>query len=141
MPGATSSIIMEVEPKMIYGVVCDFESYTDFLPEIRQAETLKKSAKGARARFEIKVIKTIHYTLDYQLKPHREIAWKFVEGNLFKDCFGSWQFEEIEPGVTEATYNINVDFGLFVPKAITNMLVGNNLPAMMKQFKERAEGL
>ena len=141
MPGATSAIIMEVEPKTIYGVVRDFEAYSEFLPEIREAETIKKGTKSARARFEIKLIKTVLYALDYTLKPHREISWSFVEGNLFKDCFGAWQFEELEPGVTEATYNINVDFGLFVPKAITNMLVGNNLPTMMKKFKERAESL
>ncbi len=132
---------MEVSPKVIYGVVTDFEGYTDFLPEIREVEVLQKSAKKAQARFEIKVIKTIHYTLDYQFNPNKTVKWGFVEGNLFKDCHGSWVFEEIEPGVTEATYTVGIDFGLFVPKMIMKKLVGGNLPSMLKQFKEQAEGI
>jgi hypothetical protein len=44
-------------------------------------------------------------------------------------------------GKTKVTYNIDVDFGLFVPSLITNKLVGHNLPTMMKRFKDRAESL
>jgi len=141
MAGATESIVMEVSPEKIYEIVTDFENYSEFLPEMRQVEVLKKSATAAQARFTIKIIKTVQYTLDYKLTPNEKVSWSFVEGNLFKDCKGSWRFEELEAGVTEATYNVDIDFGRFVPKMITDKLAGSNLPSMMKQFKDRAESL
>lgn len=141
MPGASTSVIIEVPPKAIYDVITDFEQYPEFLSEMRHVDIISKSAKTAQVEFTIKVIKTIHYTLDYKFTPNKKMAWTFVDGDTFKDCFGSWSFVEIEKGVTEATYKVDVSFGLFVPKKITEMLVGSNLPNLMRSFKERAESL
>jgi ribosome-associated toxin RatA of RatAB toxin-antitoxin module len=141
LPGATASVVVDVPAKKLYEVITDFESYPQFLDEMRHVEVIKKTAKSAQVEYEIKVIKTIHYTLDYKLTPNKKVAWTFVEGDTFKDCFGSWTLLEKKSGVTEATYDLNITFGLFVPKKITEMLVGRNLPNLMKSFKERAEGL
>ena len=73
--------------------------------------------------------------LDYKLTANKRVVWSFVEGD-FRDCSGSWTFEEQDKGVTEATYEVDVEFGLFVPKKITELLVGNNLPVLMKNFKD-----
>ena len=140
MPGTSTSVTIEVPAKVIYDVVTDFESYPEFLPETREVEVIKKNAKSAQVEYTIKVIKTIRYTLDYQLTPHKKVVWKYVEGD-FRDCFGSWTFKESKKGVTEATYELDVEFGLFVPKKITEMLVGQNLPKLMQNFKKRAESL
>jgi coenzyme Q-binding protein COQ10 len=139
MPGTSRSIIIDVSPKIVYDVVTDFESYPDFLDDIREVTIISKTGKKARVSYAIKVIKTIHYTLDYQLTSPKSVVWSFVEGNLFKDCKGSWKLDEIEPGVTEATYELDIDFNLFVPKRLTNMVAGSNLPKMMENFKQRAE--
>jgi ribosome-associated toxin RatA of RatAB toxin-antitoxin module len=140
MPGASTSIVMDVPAKTIYQVVTDFESYPEFLPDVRKAVVAKKG-KNLQADFEISVIKTIRYSLAFSLDPHKKVSWTFVKGDIFKDNQGEWTFEELKKGQTKVTYNIEVDFGLFVPSMITNKLVGHNLPTMMKRFKERAEGL
>ena len=140
MPGTSTSVTIEVPPKVIYDVVTDFESYPEFLPETREVEVIKQNAKSAQVEYTIKVIKTIRYTLDYQFTPHKKVVWKYVEGD-FRDCFGSWTFKETKKGFTEATYELDVEFGLFVPKKITEMLVGQNLPKLMENFKKRAESL
>lgn len=140
MPGASTSIVMDVPPKVIYDIVLDFENYPKFLPDVKNAKVAKKG-KQIQAEFEISVIKKIHYKLAFQTDPYKKIAWTFEGGDVFKDNKGSWTFEEVKKGQTKVTYNIEVDFGLFVPSMITNKLVGRNLPTMMKQFKERAEGL
>lgn len=140
MPGTSTSLIINVPSKVIYDVVTDFESYPEFLPETREVEIIKQNAKTAQVEFTIKVIKTIRYTLDYKLTPNKKVVWKYVEGD-FRDCFGSWTFKETKKGVTEATYEVDVEFGLFVPKKITEMLVGQNLPKLMENFKNRAESL
>lgn len=140
MPGASTSIVMNVPPKVIYEVVLDFANYPKFLPDVKRS-IVEKKGKRILADFEISVIKKIHYTLAFDTHPHKKIAWSFVKGDLFKDNHGHWEFEEIEKGRTQVTYDIEVDFGLFVPSMITNKLVGHNLPAMMKRFKDRAEGI
>jgi coenzyme Q-binding protein COQ10 len=140
MPGASTSLVMNVTPKQIYDVVVDFESYPDFLPDVKKV-TVEKKGKSMIVQFEISVIKKINYTLSFSLVPGKKISWTFLKGDLFKSNNGSWEFEEIKKGQTKATYNIEVDFGLFVPSMITNKLVGHNLPSMMKKFKDRAESL
>jgi len=140
VPGTSTSVIIEVPPIVIYEVVTDFESYPEFLPETREVEIIRKNAKTAQVEYTIKVIKTIRYTLDYKLTPNKKVVWKYVEGD-FRDCFGSWNFKETKHGFTEAIYEVDVEFGLFVPKKITEMLVGRNLPTLMENFKNRAESL
>jgi len=140
MPGASTSVVMEVPAKVIYEVVSDFESYPDFLPDVKKTSVTKKG-KGVQAEFEISVIKTIRYTLDFSLVPNKKVSWTFVKGDVFKDNSGEWTFEEVKKGQTKVTYSVDVDFGLFVPSLITKKLVGSNLPTMMKRFKERAESL
>lgn len=141
MPGATISVTIHTPAKVVYNVLTDFEKYPEFLDEMREVNTIEKTAKTAQVEFVIKVIKRIRYTLDYKLTPNKKIVWHFVEGDTFKDCKGSWTLKETKKGVTEATYHVEVDFGLFVPKKITEMLVGRNLPNLMRSFKNRAEGL
>jgi ribosome-associated toxin RatA of RatAB toxin-antitoxin module len=140
MPGASTSIVMDVPAKVIYEVVSDFESYPEFLPDVKKTSVTKKG-KGVQAEFEISVIKTIRYTLDFSLVPNKKVTWSFVKGDVFKDNSGEWIFEEVKKGQTKVTYSVDVDFGLFVPSLITKKLVGSNLPTMMKRFKERAESL
>ena len=141
MPGAKQSVVINTPAKIIYDVVCDFEKYPNFLPESRQVSVLEKNAKSIIAEFEIKVIKTLVYTLKFHLSPHKKITWSFIEGNLFKDNKGTWSFKEVNKECTEATYEVDIELGILVPGAITRMLVGSNLPQMLAAFKKRAEGL
>jgi coenzyme Q-binding protein COQ10 len=140
MPGTSTSILIDAPAKVVYDVISDFESYPEFLPDVKKVEVDKKG-KRLTATFEVSVIKKIRYTLEFATVPSKKISWTFVKGDVFKDNRGGWEFEEVKKGQTKATYQIEVDFGLLVPSLITNKLVGHNLPQMMKRFKERAESL
>jgi len=141
LPGATTKVTIEAPAKLVYEVITDFSSYPEFLDETREVEVIKKTAKSAQVEFVIRIIKRIRYVLDYKLTPDKQITWTLAEGDAFKLCNGSWKLKEKEEGVTDATYQVEVDFGLFVPKKITEMLVGKNLPGLMQAFKERTESL
>ena len=141
MPGASTDILIDVPPKVIYDVVLDFENYPQFLPDVKKAIVEKEKGKQIIASFEISVVKKIHYTLLFTPVPAKKISWNFMKGDLFKDNRGSWEFEEVKKGQTRAIYKVEVDFGFLVPSMITNRLVGNSLPTMMKRFKDRAEKL
>lgn len=139
MPGATQSIIIDTPAKVIYDVVLDFKNYPKFLKESKNVQILESNAKSIIAEFEIRVIKTLSYTLDFKMTPHKKIVWSFIQGDLFKDNKGSWTFKPLGKDKTEAVYNAEIELGILVPKVITNMLVGSNLPNMLNAFKKQAE--
>ncbi|MFO1463652.1 MAG: SRPBCC family protein [bacterium] len=141
MSHATASIEIEAPIKQVYEVISDFEAYPDFLPETRKVVIEKQSGKHAQVTFTINLIKKITYTLDIKLNPPHGLSWTLVEGDLMKENNGQWKLQESKKGVTKATYEIDMNFGSMVPKAISNKLIGTNLPTMMKQFKERVEEL
>ncbi len=138
MPGASSDIIINVPPKVIYDIASDFENYPEFLPDVKSV-VVEKSGKNPVVTFEISVIKRIYYTLQFTLVPGKKISWTYVKGDLFKDNQGGWEFEAVGKGQTKVTYHVDVEFGIPVPSLITRKLVGSNLPSMLKRFKERAE--
>lgn len=142
MAGASQSIIINATPKKVFGVVSDFESYPEYLPETRGVTVEARKGTTAVVSFTINVIKTIQYTLKFKLEAPKRLSWVLVRADLFKTNKGSWVLEPLDGGKsTKATYSIEVDFGLLVPGAITKMLVGSNLPKMMARIKERAESL
>jgi len=140
MAKTSTSIEIKAPLKKVYEVITDFESYPDFLSGSKGAKILKKSGNHLQAEFKVDVIKTISYTLDIKLSPHRGFSWTLVKGDFMKGNTGSWKLEEKKKGVTLASYEVEVDFGLLVPKTISSMLVGTNLPTMMREIKEQAEG-
>jgi len=141
MSHATASIDIEAPIKQVFEVISDFEAYPDFLPETREVVIEKQSGKQARVTFTINLIKKISYTLDIKLNPPNGLSWSLVEGDLMKANNGQWKLQETKKGITNAVYEIDMDLGGMVPKAISNKLIGSNLPTMMKQFKDRAEEL
>ncbi|QQR80664.1 MAG: SRPBCC family protein [Deltaproteobacteria bacterium] len=140
MAGATSEIIVHATPKEMYEAVSDFENYPEFMSDVKEVN-VKKKGKKLEVEFKISVIKTFKYTLSFDLTPNKKIEWSFVDGDIFKDNKGSWILTPEGKDKTKAIYNIEVEFGIFVPSMITNKLIGSNLPAMMKKFKDRAESL
>ncbi len=139
MAKTTTSIEIKAPLKKVYEVITNFEAYPEFLSGSKGAKILKKSPRHLQVEFKVDVIKTITYVLDIQLDPPHGFSWSLLKGDFMKSNSGRWILNEIKKGLTEALYEIEIDLGLFVPKSISNILVGKNLPVMMKEFKERAE--
>ncbi len=144
MPSASQSIVVNVPPDHFFETITDFASYPEFIPETVGVEILKsskkKSGRVSDVRFSIKVIKRVDYVLRLTEEPLERMSWELVEGDLFKKNSGSWELKSAGKNKTEATYTVDVAMNIFVPQAITNMLVGSNLPKMLGQMKARAEG-
>ena len=141
MSHATASIEINAPIKKVFEVISDFESYPEFVGETEKVVVEKKAGKSLQVTFTISMIKKITYTLDIKLNPHQGLSWKLIRGDMMKNNSGQWKVSEVEKDLTKAVYEIDMDFGGMVPKAITNKLVGTNLPSMLKQFRDRAEEL
>lgn len=141
MAATSSKITINAPIKTVFDVVTDFESYPEFLSGSKGVKVLSKKGSNVQVEFKVDVIKTVTYVLDFKLSSPKECSWKFVKGDFMKSNTGSWKLKEVKKGVTEAIYEIDISFGLLVPGNIATMLVGKNLPTMMKEFKERAEAM
>lgn len=140
MVTAEKSIAIKAPVKKIHQVITDFTSYPTFLEEIERAEVIKKSASSATAAFTMNMMQRIDYTLKFDLKKKDEIPWSLVEGDsLLKDNSGFWKIEEMEPGICDLTYHVNVDFNVWLPGSVVESLLNDHLPKMLEKFKERAE--
>lgn len=139
---AQASIVVDVPPEKFFKVISDFESYPEFVPEVKKVKILERAENTVKAEFEVFLIKTIKYALVLNLKPPSELSWTLLEKGFFKQNDGSWELKPIEKGKkTEATYTVELSFGMLVPKPIITMLTSQQLPQMLKRFKERAETL
>ncbi|MBI2338889.1 MAG: SRPBCC family protein [Deltaproteobacteria bacterium] len=139
MAQASESIEINASPKECYDVITDYGRYPEFLTESKNVVVEKKSGHTAEVTFTLDLIKKFSYTLKMVGKPPHTVAWSFVRGALMKRNDGEWTLEKSGNGTTRATYSIDIDLGLFVPGAISRMLIGSNLPGMLKSFKKRIE--
>lgn len=121
----------------VYEVLTDYEKYPDYVAGTDGVEVIESDESGALVKFSINVIKEFTYTLKMSHVRPNKISWEFYEGDLFKKNNGYWELVDNGDGTTEATYELDLDFKLMVPKMILKKLVNNNLPAMMESYRER----
>ncbi len=135
----SQEIEIKATPKQCFDVITDYESYPEFISDLKEVDVKNRKGSTCEITYHIHVIKEITYSLKMTEKSPKRVEWSFIEGDFMKDNKGFWELEEIKKGVTKATYNIDVKFGLLVPGAVTKVLVGKNLPSMLKSFKKRIE--
>ena len=119
----------------VFEVITDFETYPEFLPEMKEVTIEEKKKTSMVTTFRLQLMKEIEYTLNFKLKKPTSVVWELEEGQMMSYNSGSWKLKKVIPKKTQATYSIEVKFGLLVPNAISNMLVENNLPEMLENFK------
>ena len=134
--------IMKVPHKALFSAITEFEKYPDFLAEVTGASVVKKTgADKVQVKFEIEVVKTFVYTLEFQFKGHEEIRWKLVESDFFKKNEGRWVLKPIGEKETEVHYELDVAVVFLIPSWIAKKLTEVNLPKMFESFEQRAQQL
>ncbi|MDP8255085.1 MAG: SRPBCC family protein [Candidatus Alcyoniella australis] len=136
---AEMSIEIDVPPKKVYEVISDFAAYPDFLSDVASTSIISQDKDEWEVEFGVKIIKQISYTLRLWGTPGKSLDWKLVKGFMKKND-GGWALESLDKGKrTKATYFVDVEFGLMVPKKIVNTVMQANFPTMLKAFKKRCE--
>jgi ribosome-associated toxin RatA of RatAB toxin-antitoxin module len=133
--------IFDVDAESLYQVIIDYESYPEFVDGVSDINVLKESSTGASVEYSLNLIKTFTYVLEMKHEKNKSVSWKLKEGDIFKGNTGSWHLKDLGNGKTEVTYELEVDFKVFAPKMITDKLVANNVPSMLKAYHERAKNL
>ncbi len=139
MAGASRSIVINAPMEKVFDIINDFERYSEFVTEVKEVKVLNRKGDECEVQYKVDVIKTIHYTIRAKAERPNRLTWSFVKGEFMKDNKGSWVLESAGEGKTKATYTVEMDLGMFVPKTVVNTLVETSLPKMLEAFKKRAE--
>ena len=139
MPSARHKETINVTVDQMMAVITDFESYSNFLPEIDSCDVLTSDGVQWDVRFTVKVVKRIRYTLRLKKVDEHKVRWSLVEG-AFKVNNGGWDLTPSEDGTAlTAEYFIELQVGMFVPSSIMRTLVERTLPETVTRFKAEAE--
>jgi coenzyme Q-binding protein COQ10 len=125
-------------PQKVFAGIASYDKYHKHLPGVTKTEILPPKVAGSkcRVRYELNLIKTFYYVLNMFEDAPRKVSWTLDESNLMKDNRGSWTLQPSGKEKTQATYTLELKFGMFVPSAITDSLAKANLPAMMAGFQK-----
>ena len=95
------------------------KKYSEFLPEVSKVEILSRTGNVVRAKYTVKLIKTITYIIDLTEIENTSVKWTLVESSIMKSNVGGWTLRDLGDGRCEATYGLDVALkGLFVPGSI-----------------------
>jgi ribosome-associated toxin RatA of RatAB toxin-antitoxin module len=143
MPTAQQSIEIDVPPEKFFGVLRDYASYPEFLPEVRSVKVGRRHGNAVEVTYVLDIkIKQFEFTLQHVEDPSgRRIDWRLVRGELIRRDVGAWTLEETASGGTRVTYAIELDLAPIAPAALQQALAQRGLPNMLANFKARAEKL
>jgi ribosome-associated toxin RatA of RatAB toxin-antitoxin module len=139
MPGATRTIIFNAPMEKCFSVISDYERYPEFLPEVRKIRTANRRNNEVDVHYEAEIVKVIKYAVHLKEEKPTKVSWTFIDGEFMKDNKGGWVLEAAGEGKTKATYTIEVEVGMLVPKSVINVLVDSQLPKLLENFKKRIE--
>ncbi len=143
MAQASRSVTINVAPEALFDVIADYEKYPEFLPEVKKVKIDggQGSIKEVTYTVDIKA-KVINYTLKHTAERPKKLAWTMIKGEMMKGNDGTWVLKAgAQPGTTEATYTIDLRLSSLVPGFIEKALAEQSLPALLTNFKNRAEKL
>ena len=141
MAHATESIEIDCPPDRLLAVITDFARYPEFLPEIVDAKVISEEAGVWEVAFALQIVRRLEYTLRLEQPTPLKVQWSLVEG-VFRVNTGSWSLESLDEGSrTCATYEVETQVGMYVPRSLMKTLVSRSLPDMLGRFKKRAESM
>jgi hypothetical protein len=121
--------------------VTDFECYPDWFSGISAAQLLDADAGAGlwTVRYELNmIVKRISYTLAYTARRPDSLRWKSIDGDV-RAIEGSYEFVELEAGITEATCSQSVDVGFWIPGPLKRTFEKTALVDSVGEFKAAAE--
>jgi coenzyme Q-binding protein COQ10 len=139
---ARQSIDIDVPPERVFEVVRDYARYPEFLPEVKAVSVGQRSGPAVEVTYRLDArIKLIEFTLLHVERAPARIDWRLVRGDLMKRDEGRWTLDPSPSGGTTATYAIELELLPRVPRGLEKALAEQGLPAMLANFKARAEAM
>ena len=142
---ASERIRVEAPADRCYDVAVDFESYPEWLRDVKEAKILEVDDEGRGLRVEFRAAalgKSIRYVLgyDYSEAPG-EFSWHWVEGDMLKRLDGTYRFEVESPTSTRVHYDLAVELAMPLPGLVKKRAAGLIMGSALKELKKQVEAV
>lgn len=138
MPRVQTDAEFPVSPQQFYDLITDFDRLPQVITGVESVEILDSTPDAWVVEHRIRVLKKrFTYTLAFKGEPARFLEWQQVDGP-FKINTGRWSLADDGQGGTAAHYQMNLEFGIYVPNAIAKGLISNDLPRLMADWRKAA---
>lgn len=143
MPSVERKIVIEGEPRSVYELAKDMESYPNYMPDVESVKVVSRGPSSTVTEWVTDIDGTpFLWTEEDRFDDNAlRIDYNLIEGDLDK-FEGSWTFRPVDDK-TEVTLTVNYDFGL---PELTNLIgptlhqkVGDNCEMMLSGIKRLVE--
>jgi hypothetical protein len=141
---ATQTITVEAPLDTCFAIVADFEHYSEWAHDVKQAVVKERDDLGRATEVEFRASalgRSTHYTLhyDYSDAPGR-FSWKLVQGDIMRACEGSYIFtpSSSDPSATDVVYELSIELVVPLPGFVKRRAEVRILNTV-KELKTRAE--
>ena len=141
---ASERIRVEAPAERCYDVAIDFESYPEWVRDVKEAKILEtdEERRGKRVEFRAAALgKSIRYVLEYDFSdaPH-SFSWKFVEGDMLRQLDGTYRFEP-DGDATRVYYELAVELAVPLPGLLKRRAAGLIMGSALKELKKQVEAV
>ena len=141
MPSISRSALVTHSAAKMYALVCDIESYPEFLPWCAKATVAEQSDTHQLASvFMDKKMRSMCFTTRNKLEPDTAIHMGLVEGP-FKKLSGVWQFSAIDESACKVELSIEFQFKSRILAALLGGAFAKICDTMVAAFVKRADSL
>jgi uncharacterized membrane protein len=141
---ASERIRVDAPADRCWDVAVDFESYPEWVRDVREAKILERDDEGRGKRVEYRAAalgKSVRYVLDYDYsEAPTAFSWKFVEGDMLRRLDGSYRFES-EGASTRVHYDLSVDLAVPLPGLLKRRAAGLIMGSALKELKKQVEAV
>jgi ribosome-associated toxin RatA of RatAB toxin-antitoxin module len=137
----THSLVIEAEPGVCFDAITDYETFPEWQAAVKEVNVLSRDdeGRGRDVRFHIDTkVRQVSYTLRYSYEPPHSVTWDYVDGDV-KAVDGEYVFEDQRDGTTRATYELDIDPGVWLPGRVKKMLTDQVMKRSVEDLKRRVE--
>jgi uncharacterized membrane protein len=141
---ASERIRVDAPADRCWDVAVDFESYPEWVRDVREAKILERDDEGRGKRVEYRAAalgKSVRYVLDYDYaEAPTAFSWKFVEGDMLRRLDGTYRFES-EGASTRVHYDLSVELAVPLPGLLKRRAAGLIMGSALKELKKQVEAV
>ncbi len=141
---ANERIRVDAPPDRCWDVAIDFESYPEWVRDVKEARILERDTEGRGSRVEFRAAalgKSIRYILEYDYsEAPSAFSWKFVEGDMLRRLDGTYRFEP-DGASTRVQYDLAVDLAVPLPGLVKRRAAGLIMGSALKELKKQVEAV
>jgi len=142
---ASERIKVEASADRCYDVAIDFESYPEWLRDVKEAKILEVDDEGRGLRVEFRAAalgKSIRYVLEYDYtSAPNAFSWRFAEGDMLRRLDGTYRFEPEGPAATRVFYDLAVELAMPLPGLVKRRAAGLIMGSALKELKKQVEAV